>query len=539
MLAQFMTLWSGLDMRRRIISIGAAAAVFAAVLLMAQMVAKPRLDLLYAQLDPAAAGDVVAALEQMGVAFDVRGTAIFVEASQRDSVRLALASDGLPANGPQGYELLDGLSGFGTTSQMFDAAYWRAKEGELARTILSSPGITGARVHLSVVDNNAFRRDAEPQASVFLTSRSGTIAPELARGMRFLVASAVPGLEPGQVSVIDSAGRLVSGEDTLANGSLQDMRADQLRDRVQRLVTARVGPGNAVVEVSLTTETASESIVERRFDPSSRVAISTDTEERARSSQDGGQALTVASNLPDGDAAGASGGSSNDTETRERINYEVSETTREIVKEAGAITRVSVAVLVNGTRTQNAEGVLEFEPLPEGEMEALRELVASAVGFDAARGDVITIRSMALEAPLENGTAALSQPWYSGTLDATQIAKVAILGAVALILGLFVVRPFLTSPTAQLAGLPAPSDLPENDSSAVPSFGDDEDMPNFADSTPDLPMLLANDPEFASELGLDDHTDSDPVERLRGLIEARKDETVEVLHNWLEQPEDA
>lgn len=526
-------------MRRRIISIGAAVAVFAAVLMMAQMVAKPRLDLLYAQLDPAAAGDVVAALEQMGVPFDVRGTAIFVEAPQRDSVRLALAADGLPANGPQGYELLDGLSGFGTTSQMFDAAYWRAKEGELARTILSSPGITGARVHLSAVDTNAFRRDVQPRASVFLTSRSGSIAPELARAMRFLVASAVQGLEPSQVSVIDSAGRLVSGDDTLATGAAQDTRADQLRDRVQRLVTARVGPGNAVVEVSLATETASESIVERRFDPSGRVAISTDTEERARSSQDGGQALTVASNLPDGDAAGAPGGSSNDTETRERINYEVSETTREIVKEAGAITRVSVAVLVNGTRVQNADGVLEFQPLPDSEMEALRELVASAVGFDAARGDVITIRSMALEAPPETGTAALSQPWFSGALDATQIAKAAILGVVALILGLFVLRPLLAAPPAQPAGLPAPTDLAASDAMGAESFDGGDALPNFADATPDLPMLLADDPDFARELGLDDEAGSDPVERLRGLIEARKDETVEVLHNWLEQPEDA
>lgn len=526
-------------MRKRLFGLGAAAVVFVAILWMAQMVAKPRLDLLYAQLDAAAAGDVVAALEQMGVAYDVRGTSVFVEAAQRDSVRLALAADGLPANGPQGYELLDGLTGFGTTSQMFDAAYWRAKEGELARTILSSPGITGARVHLSVVNTNPFRRGAPPQASVFLTSRSGTIAPELARAMRFLVASAVQDLDPSQVSIIDSAGRLISAEDTLAVGANGDPRADLLRDRVQRLVSARVGPGNAVVEVSLSTDTSSESIVERRFDPSERVAISSDTEERSRTSQDSGQAVTVASNLPDGDAAGGAGGSSNDTETRERINYEVSETTREIIKQAGAINRLTVAVLVNGAREVNAEGVVEFVPLPDVEIDALRELVASAVGFDAERGDVITIRSMALEAPVESGSSAIAQPWYATSLDATQIIQAAILGVVALFLGLFVLRPLLTSQTAETPGLPAPTQPATDALLPTAELDPGDEFPDLGTGGADLPMLVAADQDFARELGFEDGASDDPVERLRGLIDARKDETVEVLQNWLEQPEDA
>ena len=135
------SIWKALDAKRRAIVAGATVAVFVAILAIAQFAGKPGMALLYAGLQGAAAGDVVAALEQEGVAFEVRGDSIYVDSTRRDSLRMVLAAQGLPANSGTGYELLDGLSGFGTTSQMFDAAYWRAKEGELARTILANPQI--------------------------------------------------------------------------------------------------------------------------------------------------------------------------------------------------------------------------------------------------------------------------------------------------------------------------------------------------------------------------------------------------------------
>ena len=116
-----------------------------------------------------AAGDVVRALEQRGATFDVRGGSIFVDSSQRDELRMTLASEGLPANSTSGYELLDSLSGFGTTSQMFDAAYWRAKEGELARTIVASSQFAMARVHIASTGSNPFQRGITPKASVSVT----------------------------------------------------------------------------------------------------------------------------------------------------------------------------------------------------------------------------------------------------------------------------------------------------------------------------------------------------------------------------------
>ena len=168
---QLALVWGGLDPRRRIIVILATIAVFAAVLGLTRMASQPGLSLLYAGLETGAAGEVVRALEQQGVIYEVRSGAIYVESARRDELRLTLASEGLPANGAQGYELLDNLSGFGTTSQMFDAAYWRAKEGELTRTILTTPGVDSAHVHIGANLRSGFSRSQPtPTASVTLSS---------------------------------------------------------------------------------------------------------------------------------------------------------------------------------------------------------------------------------------------------------------------------------------------------------------------------------------------------------------------------------
>ena len=302
---QLATSWGALSASRRVVALGASLAVFAAILLLARSAATPEMALLYSGLEPQAAGDVVAALEQAGVEHQVRGAGIYVPAIERDSLRMTLASQGLPANSAKGYELLDSLSGFGTTSQMFDAAYWRAKEGELARTIVASPQIRAARVHISTPTQRAFQRDAKSTASVTVTTAAGALSPGQARAFRYLVASAVPGLNPEDVAVIDSDAGLVSETGDEANRG-SESRAEALRDQAQRLLEARVGAGNAIVEVSMETVTESESIRERRVDPQSRIAISTDVEERTSSNSDAGTGdVTVASNIPDGDAAAA------------------------------------------------------------------------------------------------------------------------------------------------------------------------------------------------------------------------------------------
>ncbi|MEO0916466.1 MAG: flagellar basal-body MS-ring/collar protein FliF, partial [Pseudomonadota bacterium] len=478
---QILTVWTNLSAGRRLTVIIATLGMFASVYILSQLAAQPRMALLYAGLDPASAGEVVTALEARGANVDIRGSAIYVDAAQRDALRLALAGEGLPQTGGQGYELLDSLTGFGTTAQMFDAAYWRAKEGELARTITANRQFASARVHISNPDSNPFRQGQVDAASVSVTMASGTMTPAQATALRFLISSAIAGLEPDGVSVIDSvAGLMPNSEDPTTQASTaSNARADALRTSVKRLLEARVGTNKAIVEVAVDAVTEREEITERRFDPDNRVPISSDTEETTTSSSDqGSNGVTVASNLPDGEA-GATGGSSQNNETRSRevVNYEVSETQRAVIREPGSIRRISVAALVDGVNVEQPDGTTVWQPRDQAELDDLQQLVASAVGFDESRGDQITIRSMQFQpAP------AFEEPEPLGffdkfALDVMGLLQLAVLAVVSLILGLFVLRPIFMrdiAPAAPQLEPPAPEQL---SSAAVSEQSDLSSLP--------------------------------------------------------------
>lgn len=529
---QLAQVWSGMDARRRIIAVAATVAMFGSVLILAQVASAPRMALLYAGLDPAAAGEVVAALESRGATVDIRGTAIYVDAAERDALRLALAGDGLPQNGVQGYELLDSLTGFGTTAQMFDTAYWRAKEGELARTIAASRAVRSVRVHISNPANDPFRQGRVEAASVTVTTGGTPLTAAQGMAIRYLVASAIAGLVPDNVSVIDSDRGLVPVSDRPGGAQTgTDGRADGLRESVTRLLEARVGSGRAIVEVALDTLSEREEITERRFDPDTRVSISSDSEEvSSRSVNSGNGSVTVASNLPEGDAGGSGQSSeSSETRTREVVNYEVSETQRAILREPGALRRLSVAVLVDGIEIVGEDGAVSWEPRSSEELEDLRQLVASAVGFDEARGDQITIRSLQFTTPPEAGETQPLPLIDRLGLDIMSLAQIGILALVSLILGFFVVRPILTSNPSS-----ADSQL------ALPG------IEGAAEPFPELPPLdgeITEPDGFAGDLALPDFEPlPDPgqgkTQRLRELVEERRDETIEVLNQWMADQEE-
>ncbi len=526
---QIGTVWASLDRRKQVIVVGAVALVFLGVLGMSRLVTAPSMTLLYAGLESGAAGDIVHALDQRGVTYEIRGGSIYVPGSQRDELRMTLASEGLPANGNRGYELLDSLSGFGTTSQMFDAAYWRAKEGELARTIVGGPHVSQARVHIANGSANPFQRSVAPTASVYLVPSGAQITGDQAKAIRFLVASAVSGLAPENVTVVDSNGAVIGGQDTAVAADTADDKSRQLRERVLRLVEARVGTGNAVVEVSVDTVTKTESIRERRFDPKGRVAISTDVEERSDSARNQSGDVTVASNLPDGDGAGGDESNSNATQTRERVNYEVSETELEVHNAPGAIKRLTVAVLVNGLGSVDENGAESFEPLPQAELDALEELVASAVGFDAARGDVITLKSLDLPVVEPKGTLVSSSMRQNIHLDAMSLIQMAVLALVSLVLALFVIRPILMKPAAASALLPAGGGDAQDAQVLVGEIAPDESA-EFA--------ALPGQAQSAGVPALGSDSNADPVDRLRAMIGDKQEETVEILRSWLEEGEE-
>lgn len=531
---QLVAVWTNLDSRRRIVAGLAALAVFTTILAMSRMASTPQMQLLYSGLENAAAGEVVQALEARAVPYEVRGDAIFVAGDQRDALRMTLASEGLPTMGAAGYELLDSLSGFGTTSQMFDAAYWRAKEGELARTIVASPAIRAARVHIANTTRQPFRRDLKPSAAVTVTTITGRVSAQQAEALKYLVSSSVAGLVPEDVSVIDSVGGLVGGRDASDAGIPANDRAAILETNVRNLLDAFMGPGRAVVEVSVQTVRNSETLVERRIDPESQVAISRETSEKSLNSRDqGGAAVTVASNLPANDTGGESSATSNESRTEERVNFDVSETTREIIRPAGAVKRLSVAVLLDGTRGTDANGNPTWLPVPDPKLETVKELVASAVGFDAARGDVITVKSMQFDPPEPRGTLVEPDLMDTLDLDIMALAQFAVLSLVALILGLFVLRPILAGrPAPAPPGLPAPETGGNSTDPALTGEIDEGTLPEIAINSASDAMQAAVD---QAALSL---SSTDPVDRLRHLIEDRREETVQILRDWMENEEE-
>lgn len=446
---QMLRTWQALDLRRRVVLVGAGLLSLVAILALAQVATRPAMALLYSGLDPATAGEVVGRLEQMDVVSDIRGDAIYVAEGARDRVRLALATEGLPRQGQAGYELLDGISGFSATADMFDAAFWRAKEGELARTLLASPGVRAARVHIAVPSRRPFAREsAAPTASVSVTMAGGMLTEAQARAMRYLVALAVPGLAPEQVAVLDSrAGVVLAPGDEAAgrdSAALAAEREGRLKAEIEQLIAARVGRDRARVSITVDTDREAETVVETVIDPDSRVILSIDNEEISDSSSGTPASVTVASNLPAGDAQGGGERRAARSETRERVNYDYSGLRRERTRAAGAVRRISVAVLVDGIVVANAAGAPEWQPRPREELEALRDLVRAAIGYDAARGDVVTVESMAFQPDATPGELVETGPfWRFVERNALSLVQIAVLAAVALVLAMTVLRPLL------------------------------------------------------------------------------------------------
>jgi flagellar M-ring protein FliF len=431
---------------------------------------------------------------------------------------------------------------------MFDAAYWRAREGELSRTIVASPRIRAARVHIANPSADPFQPASEVTASVALRPASGGLAPGHAQALRYLVASSVPGLASENVTVIDAdSGRVVGAEQTMTPGADAAGRASDLRESVERILAARVGPGNAVVQVSVELDTARETIVERRIDPESRVVVATESEARDNSSRDAaGGGVTVASNLPDGDAAnGAEASTAQTSESREAVTFDMSETQREIAREPGTIRRISVAVLLNGIPEPDEDGQLRIVPRPDAELEALEALVRSAVGFDEARGDSVTVDSMAFD---EAVVADLVAPGFLERidLDLGQLLRTVVLALVALVIAFGLVRPAFrnVASTAEGAGDLALPDGLASDVNLPPlpettdSTGPDPSMPAPVDfdAMPSFPQVAL--PDIDNAFGPGEMIEADPVTRLKRLIEEREEETVDILRSWMDEDEE-
>ncbi|MGX9855024.1 flagellar basal-body MS-ring/collar protein FliF [Limimaricola variabilis] len=391
--------------RTRLIALGATGlGLVLALSVGLNLVLAPSFAPLYSDLSLATAGRVVSALEQDGFDVELSGGGTIVSVPQDDvaRARMSLAEQGLPGEGGAGWEIFDQSSGLGMNSFMQQVSRLRALEGELARSIQTIDGIDAARVHLVLPEREAFSRTRpEPSASVIVRGRAtSSISRRQGLAIRALVASAVPDLAPSRVTVLSASGETILSEETEGDAGVQAAGAS-MQERLQRsiteMLTARVGAGNARVQVNVDLSTERQVIREQSFDPDQQVVRSTETRQEEAQDREGTQTeVGVANNLPPelGGDAGGEQSASTSTRTDEIVNYEIGSTQRETVREPGSVERISVAVLVNGIYNVAANGETVYEERSPEELERLTALVRSAVGFDEARGDTVSVDSL-------------------------------------------------------------------------------------------------------------------------------------------------
>ncbi len=445
-----------------------ALVVFFAFIMM--RVSQPSMALLYSGLPVSDSAEIVSKLEAMGVPFELRGDGTTIMVPKADALRLRMnmAEAGLPSGGSVGYEIFDEASALGTTSFVQNMNHLRALEGELARTIRALDSIQAARVHLVMPERELFSRERqEPTASIVVRARGG-LGRSQARGIQFLVASAVEGLVPGNVSIIDETGAMIAGGSDGAVGGSSSMDERQreyetrLRRQVADIVTSVVGTNRARIQVAAELDFNRITRNSETFDPEGQVVRSTQTVEESSSAVErdaAGQAgVTVGNQLPDAIGQGGNGddATSNESNARieETVNYEISRTTTTEVVEAGSVKRLSVAVLVDGVYETAADGSQIYAERTAQELELIGRLVRSAIGFDETRGDRVEVVNLPIsDTGIEPLADDVAQTGLMASLDTMRLAELGALLVVTL-LGIFLVaRPLINMLTGGGTGV--------------------------------------------------------------------------------------
>ena len=301
------------------------------------------------------------------------------------------------------------------------------------------------------------RQKQDPSASIILKMKAaGRLDREQVAAIQHLVAAAVPALAPNRISVVDDKGSLLARgfEEEGALGSIsakaeERRRAFQnrLARTVEELIERAVGFGKVRAEVQADMDFDRISTTEESYDPDGQVVRSTQTvEENASSREAEPLPVTVATNLPDGVTEGGESASASTAESRvdETVNYEISKKVTNHVRDTGIVKRMSVAVLVDGTYTLDEEGNRNYEPRPEEEMNQIANLVRSAIGFSAERGDNIEVINMRFAGAEEEPEEPLVLFFGLDKNDMLRVAEILVLSIVAILVILLVVRPLLT-----------------------------------------------------------------------------------------------
>lgn len=521
-----------------------AASTIAFFIYLTSRLSTPDMALLYADLDIQESGQIVSRLEQLEVRYKLGrdGSQIHVPSDQVGRMRVAMAEEGLPSGGSIGYEIFDRSEGLGTTKFVQNVNHLRALEGELARTIRSIARVKHARVHLVLPERELFTRDRqEPTASIVITTQgSQRLGSQQVLAIQHLVAAAVPGLKPAKISIVDNKGALLArgndeGDAAATASTAEDMRiAYQLRmvQTIEKLVERSVGPGNVRAEV--TAEMDFDRITENSetYDPDGQVIRSTQTIEEQSGSSDaqGLPPVTASGNLPDATLPGTEGAASSTNANRneETVNYEISKIIKTHVRESGVIRKLSVAVLINGTSTTSEEGETTYEPRSAEELEQLASLIRSAVGYDEARGDTIEVVNMPFVDPTEGLTEEEGSSFDFSSSQFMRIAEILVLGVVAILVLLLVVRPLIGR---VVEGGLEPGRLPYEAGGrpalAGPQMADSELGPTQAEG-------VAEEIDQMIDIGkVEGRVRASSVKKIGEIVDKHPDEAVAIIRNWL------
>ena len=421
-------------------------------------VANPTMTVLYSDLSTQDSAAIVRELAAQNIphALVGNGTTIQVPEEKIAAVRMALAEMGLPAGGNVGYEIFDKTSSFGTSSFLQNVNHLRALEGELSRTISSLRNVSQARVHLAIPERQLFvREQRQPTASIVLKVR-GTVEKAQTRAIQHLVSSAVEGLKPSRVSIVDETGRLQAsgsgeGDNDLGAEQLDERSArmeSRMRDQVSEILASVVGPGRARVQLSVDLDYNRVTQTSDTFDPESQVVRSTQTrtENNAVNQPTANGGVTAGNQLPNANAGAEDLENELSERSEETINYEISKTSRTEITEAGKVNRLSVAVLVDGRYTPDGNGGFTYAERPPEEIEQIASLVRSAVGFDENRGDKVEVVNLRFhqspDASLLSGTAEAGMLGLEKA-DMFRIAEYAVLFLMTLIVSMVALRPLV------------------------------------------------------------------------------------------------
>jgi len=499
-------------------------------------VTTPQMTTLFTDLSLDDSSAVIKDLERQAIPFEIRndGAIILVPKDKVTRLRMKLAEGGLPKGGGVGYEIFDKSDALGTTSFVQNINHLRALEGELARTIRAIDRVQSARVHLVLPDRPLFAREApEPSASIVVRVR-GSLEPQQIRAIRHLVASAVNGLKPQRVSIVDETGQLLAdGASGPNDNAIFDERRNafekRLRSEIEAIVSSVVGAGRARVQLSADFDYNKITQTSDKFDPEGRVLRSTQTREESSVTAENNGQVTVGNELPGAqNPNNAAAARDQSKKTEETNNYEISRTTKTEVTEAGRVNRISVAVLVDGSYAKNEKGEMVYQDRSKEQLDRIAALVRSAIGFDQKRGDQVEVVNLRFaEAP---AIAPFAEP--SGLLGMLQFTKDDVMYVIELgvmmLLGLvvlfMVIRPLVKRIITEEAARP-PVEAPPITEGAPASA-----------SVPSLVPAPNNTAALIDVAQVQGQVHAQSVHRVGELAERNPNETAAIIRQWLTEP---